>query len=128
MAKVIITKETRTRLLSAASSGEAIASLDFMLTRGDRDFQAELVRVAKQAKNELFLQSLDRFLAQQNKEYTKQFGSNPDVKASLKLSPKYNPTGMGFQEFLETKGLYYYPQQFVRFVSGGAFESNRRRH
>lgn len=127
MAKVIITKETRKRLLLAASSGKSIAALDFMLTRGDREFQAELVKVAKEANNEVFFESLDRFLAEKKKEYDK-LGSVPHAKPPLKLSPNYNPTGMGFQEFLETKGLYYYPPQFVRFVSGGAFESNRRRH
>lgn len=124
MAKVIITKETRKRLLSAASDGKPIAALDFLLTRGDRDFQAELLEVATQAKNEFFFESLDRFLAEQQQKYSKHFTSQHQVK----LSPKYNPTGMGFQEFLEANGLYYYRPQFVRFVSGGQFESNRRRH
>ena len=136
MAKVIITKETRERLLSAASSGKRIAALDFILTRGDRDFQTELVATAKRVKNQLFFDSLDRFLIDQERKYAEQLNSRtkvivppkPQSSVFLKYSFNYKPTGMGFREFLETQGYIYYPQQYVRFVSGGAFESNRRRH
>jgi hypothetical protein len=128
MANVIITKETRKRLLAAASSGQSISVLDFLLTRGDRDFQAELVAVATQAKNELFFQSLSQFLATQQKKYSKRPAKQPKPKPQMRLSPKFSPTGMSFQEFLEANGLYYCKPEYVHFVSGGQFESNRRRH
>ena len=99
-----------------------------MLTCWDREFQAELVSAAKWANNERFFENLGQFLTGQEQEYSKHCKSLPKAKPTLKLSPNYNPIGMGFQDFLETKGLYYYPQQFVRFFSGGAFESQRRRH
>jgi len=121
MAHLIITKETKERLLLAISSGPPISALDLILTCWNREFQAELLQAAKQANNSHFFEGLNRLLARQEEHYTK-------PKQELKISPKYNPTGMGFQEFLESKGLYYYEQQFVKFVPGGAVESNRRRH
>ena len=123
MAHVIITKETRKRLLLAASSGQSVAALEFILTRWDSEFQAELIGVAENAKNTLFFQGLDRFLAGQKRDYRRSAHSlpkpkkttskrklTPKPKTTPMLSPNYDPAGIGFREFLEQRGLYYPPQ------------------
>jgi hypothetical protein len=199
MAQIIITKETKAKLLSAAAYGQPISPLLFILTRGDRAFQAELVRAAEHARNGSFFQSLKDFLTEQEREYLRldaalrrpiaaQARKRNRFKKRLRLPaldskrrivvgrwkpkgtrkrippparppgqqpslgdqvppspvppkqpgcpsppppPKRSPSGIGFKEYLERRGLYYEPKYrsiFVRFVSGGAFESNRRRH
>lgn len=157
MAKIVISRETKTKLLTAAANGQTVEPLMFLFTRSDRDFQAELVRTAEDAKNTAFLESLREFIAEQEREYWQLYGiaaeqqslkdaaqpkrqSRADRRkqqrqqpAPLKItrSPNYNPTGISFVEFLKQRGLYYpptYRPPFAHFVSGGAVNSNRRRH
>ena len=48
------------------------------------------------------------------------------IEPRCERSPNYNPTGVSFIDFLKERGLC--PPTFIRFLSGGAIESNRRRH
>ena len=55
----------------------------------------------------------------------------PNLK--ITPSPKNNSPGISFVEYLNQNGLYFLPKYtyrppFIRFVSGGAVDSNRRRH
>ncbi len=130
MTQVIITRKTRKRLLLAASSGQPISPADFGLTWWNSELQEELARVAKLANNVRFFESRENFLA------NLKLPSKPKppsqirkrIQRQVKLSPEYNPTGMTCQEFLEKKGLCKPPRKTIRFVSGGAVDSNRRRH
>jgi hypothetical protein len=74
MAKIVISHETRARLLTAAASGQRIDPWMFQFTRCDQEFQAELVRTAETAKNALFFQGLQEFIAEQEREYWRLYG------------------------------------------------------
>ena len=90
MAQVIITRSTKTKLLAAAASGERMESWMFRFTRRDRDFQAQLVRVAEEAKNARFFESLREFMADQEREYRRLYGriSEADPRSQEMLRPK----------------------------------------
>jgi len=67
MAQVIVSRETKAKLLQHAGGGQAIESWMFTFIRYDAQFQAELFQTAETANNWQFLLGLSDFRAQQKK-------------------------------------------------------------
>ena len=67
MTRIIVTREKKMELLSAATSGQGIEIWMFQFIRCDPDFQAELFRKAENVQNWQFLESLSEFRAQQRR-------------------------------------------------------------
>ena len=67
MARITITRETKTKLLAAATSGQGIESWMFPFIGSDRDFHAELFRTAEIFQNWRFLEGFTEFRAHQRR-------------------------------------------------------------
>jgi hypothetical protein len=67
MARIAVTRETKTKLLAAATSGQSIEIWMFQFIGCDPEFQAELFRTAESFQNWRFLESLSEFRAQQRR-------------------------------------------------------------
>ena len=120
MSEVIISPETKTRLLLAVSDGRPIPVSDILLTSGDRDFQMHLITVATQAKNKHFFASLKELLADQQQKHNEWRVSRP--------LPEGYPQGLGFKKFLEMHGFFYFRPQYFRIVSREDIERTRQPH
>ena len=67
MARITVTRETKTKLLAAATSGQSIESWMFPFIGSDRDFHTELFRTAESVQNWRFLEGFSEFRAQQRR-------------------------------------------------------------
>ena len=67
MAQIGITRETKTKLLSAAANGLGIDLWLFQFIRHDPEFQGVLFRTAEDAHNWQFLERLSEYRAQQRR-------------------------------------------------------------
>jgi hypothetical protein len=85
MARITVTRETKTKLLAAAASGQGIEIWMFPFIGSDRDFHAELFRTAESAQNWKFLESFSEFRAHQRRA-----ALPPTVTPSTRSLPKFS--------------------------------------
>ena len=84
MARITVTRETKTKLLAAATSGQGIKVWMFQFISCDPEFQAELFRTAESIQNWRFLENLSEFREQQRRAAL----PPPVVRPSVRLLPK----------------------------------------
>ena len=83
MARITVTRETKKKLLAAATSGQSIEIWMFPFIGSDHDFHAELFRTAESVQNWRFLESFSEYRAHQRR-----VAQPPVVTPSARSLPK----------------------------------------
>lgn len=145
-------REFQAALVRAAEDAKNVGFFDSLhefIAEQEREFivqqkieywRLRSIAAEQEARNEAASAELSRQQARQwlkrkriarAKQRSQQRQQPKPPQMKIKRSLNYNPTGMTFEQFLKQRGLYYSPSYkppFARFVSGGAVDSNRRRH